>query len=175
MPRAIVATLLIFLALSVAFDLRVRRIPNLLSGTGIIVGLILNVVESGVFGIWTSLGGAALVMGILIWPFAAGGIGGGDVKMMGAVGALIGPRFAVMGLVFGMIIGGIIMSAHLARIGRLKEKLASIASMLGVALGTRSVRPLLVRADDEAAIALPYSVPLAIGTVVALQLFPRPW
>lgn len=170
MSRVTLASLLVFLGLSVGFDLRVRRIPNVLSAPGIVIGMILNVAHFGMSGMWTSLAGAAAVIGILVWPFVAGGIGGGDVKMMGAVGAFVGPRLAVMGLLIGMIIGGVIMSAHLARLGRLREKIASLGSMLSVAAGTRSVRPLMVRADDEAVVALPYSVPLALGTVMALVL-----
>jgi prepilin peptidase CpaA len=168
MPRAILASLLVFLGLSVIFDLRARRIPNLVSGPAIVVGLVLNAAYSGASGLLASLAGAGLVIGILMWPFAAGGIGGGDVKMMGAVGAFVGPGLAVMGLVIGMILGGIIMSAHLVRLGRLREKLASLGRMVAVALGTRSVQPLMIRSDDETAITLPYSVPLAIGTLIAL-------
>src|SRR5437867_12604859 len=149
MPRVTLVSLFVFLGLSVAFDLRMRRIPNLLSGPGIVVGLLLNATDTGTSGILASLAGAGLTIGILIWPFAAGGIGGGDVKMMGAVGAFIGPRLAVMGLVIGMILGGIIMFVHLARLGRLRDKLGSLLTMLSVAAGTHSVRPLMIRRDDE--------------------------
>jgi len=170
MPRVTLVSLFVFLGLSVAFDLRMRRIPNLLSGPGIVVGLLLNATDTGTSGILASLAGAGLTIGILIWPFAAGGIGGGDVKMIGAVGAFIGPRLAVMGLVIGMILGGAIMSVYLVRLGRLREKLASLATMLRVAFGTRSVYPLVMRPENEATIALPYSVPLAMGTVIAVGL-----
>src|SRR5215475_4430990 len=154
MPRVTLATLFVFLGSSVMFDISVRRIPNGLSGPGILVGLILNAAHSGTSGILASLAGVGVTIGILIWPFAAGGIGGGDVKMMGAVGAFVGPRLAVMGLVIGMILGGIIMSVHLARLGQLRNKLASLAGKLGVAVGTGSVRPLMVRPEDDEVIAL---------------------
>jgi len=170
MPRVTLATLFVFLGSSVMFDISVRRIPNGLSGPGILVGLILNAAHSGTSGILASLAGVGVTIGILIWPFATGGIGGGDVKMMGAVGAFVGPRLAVMGLVIGMIIGGVIMSVHLARLGQLRNKLASLMTMIRVALLTRSVQPLIVRGANEAVIALPYSVPLAMGTVIALGL-----
>ena len=62
------------------------------------------------------------------------------------------------------------MSVYLVRLGRLREKLASLATMLRVAFGTRSVYPLVMRPENEATIALPYSVPLAMGTVIAVGL-----
>jgi prepilin peptidase CpaA len=170
MPRVTLASLLVFLGLSVMFDISVRRIPNLLSGPGILLGVVLNAAHFGMPGMLASLAGVGITTGILVWPFAAGGIGGGDVKMMGAVGAFLGPRLAVMGLVIGMILGGIIMSVHLARVGRLGNKIASLINMVRVALWTRSLQPLVLRGADDAVIALPYSVPLAMGTVIALGL-----
>jgi prepilin peptidase CpaA len=168
MPRPTFAILFVFLVLSIAFDVRARRIPNALSAPGAVIGLVLHAVHSGAPGVVAGVVGAGLMIGLLIWPFAAGGIGGGDVKMMGAVGAFLGPRLAVMGLLIGVILGGAIMIVHLARLGRLRDKLASLATMVTVAAGTRSVRPLVVRSDDEAMIALPYSVPLAVGTMAAV-------
>ena len=170
MSGVLLGSLFVYLAVAVGFDLRSRRIPNVISGPALLVGLVLNAALSGTAGLLVSLGGAALSIGILILPFAAGGIGGGDVKMMGAVGAFVGPRIAVMGLVIGMIIGGAIMSVHLARLGRLRETLASLTSMVAVAATTRSLEPMTVRTDTVSAVSLPYSVPLALGTVVALFL-----
>jgi prepilin peptidase CpaA len=170
MSGVLLGSLFVYLALAVGFDLHSRRIPNVISGPALLVGLVLNAAQSGTAGLLGSLGGAALSMGILMLPFAAGGIGGGDVKMMGAVGAFVGPWIAVMGLVIGMIVGGVIMSVHLARLGRLRDTLASLVGKLGVAVGTGSVRPLLVRPEDDDVIALPYSVPLAIGAVIAIGL-----
>jgi len=171
--EVVLGSLLVYLALAVGFDLRARRIPNVISGPALLLGLILNAAQSGTAGLLASLGGAALGIGILMLPFAAGGIGGGDVKMMGAVGAFVGPRIAVMGLVIGMIVGGVIMSVHLARLGRLRHTLASLTNMLTVAAATRSLEPMAVRADTESAVSLPYSVPLALGTVLAVMLAGR--
>ena len=168
MPRITFAILFVFLACSVAFDVRVRRIPNVVSGPGAVAGIVLNALHAGALGVVGSVTGAALMIVLLVLPFAAGGIGGGDVKMMGAVGAFVGPRLAVMGLLIGVILGGAIMIVHLARLGRLRDKLASLAEMVTVAAGTRSVRPLMVRSDGEAVIALPYSIPLALGTMAAV-------
>ena len=168
MPRFITAGLLVFLGLSVAADLHSRRIPNVISGPAMLLGMVLNAVELGTSGLVASVGGLALAVGILFAPFALGGIGGGDVKMMGAVGAFVGPRLAIISMIIGMIIGGVLMTIHLLRLGRLRDTFASLGAMLGVALSTRSVEPLRLRPDDEAAVALPYSVPLALGTVFAV-------
>jgi prepilin peptidase CpaA len=173
MPSVIVTVAVLFVALCVVVDVRTRRIPNAVSGPGMLLGVVLNTAYLGTSGLLLSLAGVAVVVGLLLWPFSMGGIGGGDVKMMGAVGALLGPRLAVMGLGAGMILGGGVMVWHLLRRGRLREKVMATARMFQAAAMTRSLDPLRVSASDQGAIALPYSVPLGLGTLAALALRDR--
>src|SRR3954447_18459214 len=90
-------------------DVRTRRIPNVMSGSALALGVGLNTLAFGADGLGASLAGAGIVIAILLAPFALGGIGGGDVKMMAAVGAFLGPQLAVIALLVGMVLGGIVM------------------------------------------------------------------
>src|SRR3989442_10904944 len=126
MPFPIVTTVVAFIVLSICVDARSRRIPNPLSASAILLGLGLNSFYYGAWGLLGSLGGLAAAVAALLGPFALGGIGGGDVKMMGAVGALVGARLALTSLALGMLLGGVIMIAHLASKGLLREKLAAM-------------------------------------------------
>jgi prepilin peptidase CpaA len=135
-----------------------------------IFGIALNIRFLGGAGLAASVAGLLVTTGVLLWPFAMGGIGGGDVKMMGAVGAFLGPRLAFLGLAVGMILGGAIMAVHLARHGRLGEKVRGTVAMFQAAALTHSLAPLRVSAREQGAVALPYSVPLALGTLAAIGL-----
>jgi prepilin peptidase CpaA len=168
MPVPIVLAVLAFIAVCMAMDVRTRRIPNLLSGPAILLGLALNTFYFGLAGLGASLGGALLALALLLFPFALGGIGGGDVKMMTAVGALLGPDRAILGLAIGILLGGVIMVVHLAWLGRLREKMAVIGAMVAMAALTRSVSPLRLSAGDATAVSLPYSVPLGLGALLVL-------
>ncbi len=168
LPRIIVLAVLIFVGTCVAVDIRMRRIPNVLSGPALLAGILLNAFYFGISGLWWSVVGAAVTMAALLWPFAMGGVGAGDVKMMGAVGAFLGMRLALAGLLAGMVLGGLIMGAHLFRVGRLGEKLSATWQMFAVAAATQSLRPLHVSLSQPDAVALPYSVPLALGTASVL-------
>jgi Flp pilus assembly protein protease CpaA len=170
MPSSIIATACVFIAVCCAVDLRTRRIPNLISGSAMLLGLGLNLAYFGVAGLLASVTGLVVTMAVLFGPFALGGIGAGDVKMMGAVGALLGLQLTLMGLGIGAVVGGVIMIVHLARVGRLREKLAATGDMVYAATVTRSVLPLKVSAADQGAIALPYSVPLGLGIVAMLAI-----
>src|SRR5881397_1254616 len=129
MQSLTVAAVVIFVALCVIADVRTRRIPNAISGSAMLLGVTLNTAHLGTAGLLDSLAGLGVAVGVLLWPFAMGGIGGGDVKMMGGVGALLGPQVALIGFGWGMIWGGAIMVWHLARQGRLREKVTATATM----------------------------------------------
>jgi prepilin peptidase CpaA len=159
-----------FAAACAVGDVRTRRIPNLLTGPVLIGALALHAVIAGSQGISESLLGAGLALSVLLLPFALGGIGGGDVKMMVAVGAVIGPRATARALALGMILGGVWMLGHLARRGRLLSTVRSMRDMLLAAVLTRSADPLRTSAERPSAIALPYAVPLGLATIAVVVL-----
>lgn len=167
-PAPIIVATLAFAAVCIAGDVRARRIPNLLSGLGMVAGIALNTFYFGTDGLQTSLVGLVLTVTLLLAPFAMGGLGGGDVKMMGAVGALLGPRVALPALLVGLIFGGVIMAIHLARLGRLRETLSTVLTMVAGSVLGGSLDPLRVSAAQPGAITLPYSVPLGLGTLAVL-------
>jgi len=168
MPLPVITTLLAFMIVCCAFDLRTRRIPNAISAPAIVIGLVLNGLYFGTAGLLASAGGTVVMIGVLLAPFALGGIGAGDVKMMAAVGAFLGPRLAIFGLALGVGLGGIVMAVHLIRLGRLGEKVRALQGMIASAVVTRTTIPLRIAADDPGAISLPYSVPLGLGTAAAI-------
>ena len=163
-----IAATLVFVALCVVSDVRTRRIPNLLSGVGMAVGLVLNGIYFGSQGLLASGGGLLVTVALLLFPFAMGGIGGGDVKMMGAIGALLGPYAGFVTLLVGLVFGGVIMGVHLARERRLGQTLLAVCTMTSASILGRSLDPLRVSAAQPGAVTLPYSVPLGLGTIAVL-------
>jgi len=169
MPIAIACPLFVFLLTCCVVDVRTRRIPNAISASAIVAGLALNGAAGGLSALGWSLCGGLAMIAILFTPFALGGVGGGDVKMMAAVGAFLGPRLAALSLITGMILGGVVVAVHLARLGILGERVQRLKAMVFAATITGSVEPLRVSPDQEGAISLPYSVPLGIGTVAVVM------
>jgi len=167
---AIFTTTLLFVAACILNDVRTLRIPNRLTVPAMLVGIALNACFAGWSGVQTSLGGFALATLVLLGPFALGGVGAGDVKMMSAVGTLLGPRLVFQSLFIGIALGGVFAVVHLARIARLQEKVWSLAQMVGAALTMRSLAPLKVSAGAPHAVVLPYSLPLGLGTLGVIAL-----
>jgi prepilin peptidase CpaA len=112
-------------------DFRTRRIPNWITVPGAVLGLALRAWYDGAAGVWTSLEGAALGLGIFIVFFFAGGMGAGDVKLFGAVGALVGPHALVFVFVFTGLIGGLAAAVVAIRHGHLHGTLPYGAVIAG--------------------------------------------
>lgn len=163
-----IATTVIFVALCALIDVRSHRIPNVLSGAAVVCGLALNAVTAGTNGLTASLAGIAIGGGLLVLPFALGGVGAGDVKMMAAVGALLGPKMALVAGFWGIVFGGVLTSAYLLGIGRFGAILRRVGAMARAAVASHSTAPLRVSTEAPGAIVLPYAVPLGLGTLFAM-------
>jgi len=111
MPRAIEFVLILLVLIAALKDVRTRRIPNWLTVPAAVLGLALHAWYEGWPGVWTSIEGAALGLAAFILFFVAGGMGAGDVKLFGAVGALVGPQAMVLVFVFTGLLGGILAAA----------------------------------------------------------------
>lgn len=170
LPTTTIAVTVAFVAICIATDVRTRRIPNLVCGLGMVTGLALNTFSGGSAGLLASATGLLVAVALLLFPFAMGGLGGGDVKMMGAIGAMLGPRTTLEGLIVGMVLGGAIMMAHLVRRHRLRETVVNVGTMATASVLGGSLEPLRVSAAQPGAIALPYSIPLGLGTIAVLAL-----
>jgi prepilin peptidase CpaA len=168
--QATTAATCAFVAISVASDVRSRRIPNLLCGVGMLVGLGLNALCFGWHGLAASGSGLFANIALLLFPFAMGGIGGGDVKMMGAIGALLGLKTGLVALAVGLAFGGVVMVIHLARRRQLGKTLRTVSTMTSASILTGSVEPLRLSVATPGAVTLPYSVPLGLGAIAVLAM-----
>ena len=90
--------------------------------------------------------------------------------MMAAVGALVGPKSLLASLLTGMILGGLVAVVALWWRGCLGEKLRAAGVTIYTAVVTWSLAPLRAPAQSREAILLPYSVPLGLGTALALSV-----
>ena len=91
---------------STAFtELKDHRIPNAVTIGGLALGLLIGYLPGGI-SFSSSFGGFLIGFGFLFLFYMFGGMGGGDVKLMGAVGALLGYPLIKTALVYTALIGG---------------------------------------------------------------------
>lgn len=164
--RALLLVLLVGAA--AVTDLRNRRIPNLLTVTGFALALALRS-ASGWEGLADGLQGAGLALLVTVPLFAVRALGGGDVKLLAAVGALLGPGGAMTAMLLSAAIGWVLALVAVVRRGVLLPVLMNCGDMVRywVSLGRAGRLP---RLDSPDAASIPYGVAIALGSAGALML-----
>lgn len=160
--------LVAFLASSVTLDLTSRRIPNALTASGFLLALALRA-PLGVEAVGAGVLGAGIGFLFALPWFLAGGLGGGDVKLLSAVGAFLGPLPLLLAIVVMALTGALLSLVVVARRGALLETLANVA-LIVLTLGRRtftgwrgagSEAPFTLRSPG--ALSVPYGVAIAVG------------
>lgn len=100
--------LILVLILAVYFDMTEKRIPNAITFPVIIWGFISSSLYSGLAGFQFSLMGFLCGFAVFFVPFTFRIMGGGDVKLMAAIGTLLGWRMVLFILLYTALAGGII-------------------------------------------------------------------
>ncbi|MEJ2546776.1 MAG: A24 family peptidase [Gemmatimonadota bacterium] len=162
--------LVMLVGAAAATDVAWRRIPNALTIAGLCLALGLRALQGGPMLVDGLLGAA---MGFVVsFPlFALGGMGGGDVKLITAVGAFLGPLQLTYALLATALIGGLFALIVAARRGALRRVVRSsggVAATLLAGLAMRADLKSLPTLETEDAIRIPYGVPIALGAVFGL-------
>lgn len=177
--------LLTLLLLSLFFDLTKKKIPNFLTFPVILWGLISYTITAGLEGFLFSLYGLLLGIAIFFIPFLLGGMGGGDVKLLGAIGAMKGAQFVFYTAIITALCGGILAVIYLIINGQLLRTLkkfsrlflAPLFTILYFRLGYAFLNRLCLffsfpsDTQEEKKVSLPYGVPIVLGTLIVLSSF----
>jgi prepilin peptidase CpaA len=169
-PRTVV--LFCLLVLAAVIDVRRHRIPNWLTGSGLLFGLAYSAIEPFWLGhgfMW-SLGGAIVGFGVLFPFWLLHIMGAGDVKLMAMAGALLGAQAVLPALAGTLVAGGIFAIAFSIRHGRLRDMLANVGRIFrfnGIAMATGT--PMSMAAGGWQSVGkLAFAVPIAAGTIVTV-------
>jgi prepilin peptidase CpaA len=157
-------------AIACGTDLRTRRIPQVLTIGGAVAGVIFHIAAGGWSGGLISAAGWLVGILVLFLPFALGGLGAGDVKLLGAIGAWLGPASALWVGLYTGVAGGILAVVVAFSKGYLSQAVGNVAALLAY-WRVSGIKPLpemtLERASGP---RLAYAVPILAGTMVALWL-----
>lgn len=154
------------------YDLRYRQIPNWLVLAGLAGGLAGNVVEQGLGGLWTSLTGFGLALLIYVPLYLLRGAGGGDLKLMSAIGAMVGAQEWLLIFVLSALFGGLAALLLLLARGKLVRAIKNIFFILNELAHFRpphASRPELDISHPEA-LTLPHAAVIALGCLAYLCL-----
>jgi prepilin peptidase CpaA len=151
-------------------DLYTRLIPNSLVVAGFVAGIALNSWLGGWSGLLHSLGGFGLALLIYIPLFIVRAMGGGDVKLMAAAGAIVGARDWFTLFIFASIAGGVIaLGMLMARnaLGKTFHNIMYIAKELAHFRAPYKSKSQLDIGSPQA-LTMPHGIAIVIGAVLLL-------
>jgi prepilin peptidase CpaA len=149
-------------------DWRTRRLPNWWTVSGLALGVALNAALLGWAGARQAFLGAGLGLLVLL-PFVwVRAMGGGDWKLMGALGALLGPAQLLVLLYVSAITAGIMALIEIFRRKRVRRTLSNIGRLILsiVTLGRIGGVRQEISLDNPHATAVPFGVAVALATVI---------
>ena len=155
------------LSVAVLWDIRFRRIPNWLTFPAIIAGISYHTYSGGVPALLLSLGGLLVGFGGFVVFYMLGGMGAGDVKLMGAIGALLGPKDVFFAVLYTLIVGGIYAILLLITQRSNREALARYSLMAKGLVSTGHFTN-IPKGEGEKTTPLCYGIAIAIGTLIVL-------
>ena len=149
-------------------DLRSRRIPNWLTGSGFLLGLLLHFTLGGLRQTALALVSGVIAGGIFLLFCLAGGMGAGDMKLMAAVGCLAGVQSLSGILLATALLGALAAVLTTLFSGRLRETVANTCALLmhHGEHGLSAHPELNVR--NASMLRLPYAIPIAGGCLAML-------
>jgi len=157
-------------AAAVVADLRTGRIPNVVTLPAVGLGLIGHTLFGGLAGEPGQLGLAGAAAGLaagflpMLAAALAGGVGMGDAKLMAAVGALGGWRFALATMLYGLIAALVLAVVAMVQHRVVKRTLGRVWRFLVLTLAPRS-GPVPTTADSP---KVPMGVAFGLGAAAAM-------
>jgi prepilin peptidase CpaA len=154
------------------YDVRERRIPNALTVSALAAALLIAV-SAGLPSLGASLLGGGLCL-LLAYPlFRMRGLGGGDVKLMVAFGALLGPPRLFPAMIVMAFVGGALGLVAMIRGGAVRRTFVNLYLMWQTvrnkifARGERDEDGFWVTLDTPGAITVPYGIAISAGALYA--------
>ena len=143
-------------------DLRTRRNPHAV--TAPLAGVGVGLAAAGVSGISLGASAAGLFVGMLLMMpgHMLGATGAGDVKLMAAIGAIVGPGQVVTAFLFTAIAGGVLAVIVAAR----RRRLAATFAGTGRLIAAPTDAPKEIRSAAPVS-RFAYGPAIAVGSVLA--------
>jgi prepilin peptidase CpaA len=152
-------------AIAGAFDIRTNRIPNWLTYPSAIAGLVGWSVGQGV-PLASAVVGFLVGLVPFLAAYASGWMGGGDVKLMAAVGAMRGFPFVAYAMLYSLFAGALLAILFLIWRDQLRSALADLWRFIRETLTPGMIPAPLATLGGT----VPFGVAICFGTLLSIAL-----
>jgi prepilin peptidase CpaA len=143
-------------------DIRTRRVPNWLTFGVAAMGVAMAASHVDGVGVVGAIEGLLVGLLLMLPGHVFGKTGAGDVKLVAALGTLLGPKAIAMAFLYTAIAGGVLAVAVAFRRRRLRETLEGTATLVCTG-GANAVEIEKPSTDNRFA----YAPAIAVGALIA--------
>ena len=147
-------------------DWRTRRIPNWLTVPSLFIGILLHSWMAGWRGALFAVEGASVGLVLLLPLVLMRALGAGDWKLMGALGAFVGPWMLLFVLVASVLVSGLMAVVLMVQRRRVRSTLRNLVVLVQgfFSFGLRGNPDISL--DNPVSLKLPFGVAAATGTLI---------
>lgn len=156
-----------FLLLIVAFitDVKSMTISNKVTIPAMALGIIVHVIMEGYSGFWVALQGGGIGFGIMFVMYLCGAVGGGDVKLFGAIGTWVGTYLTLTTMMYSIFVAGFIGVLILLWRRETFKRLRGVMTSIIGAIALKSIVP--IQANAKGHLQFPFMLAVLPGAVIA--------
>ena len=160
----------ICVAVAAFTDMRENKIPNWLTFSSVLLAMFLNFFLSRFQGLVWSFFGIATGFSLLFLLYLWGGMGAGDVKLLSAVGAFVGPKLVFYTFIWMALIGGVLALTLIIYKRAFYQTLQNLKFLLFGWILQTSTSEAVMTIRNQSLLKLPYGVAIALGAIMAVWL-----
>ena len=151
------------LGIASVIDWKTRKIPNWLTLSMSFTGLLFQIYSLGSHGLIQAILGFMLGILLLYMPFALGGIGGGDVKLLAAIGTFTGPLILFQVFLASAVFGGIFSLIEVIRKKAVKKTFENLKQRILFAVLRQRICSESEISFTSKPIRIPYALTICCG------------
>lgn len=151
--------------LGAVIDVRTARIPNPLTYCALLAALVLRLAFQGLSGLKSGSIGMLVAGGLFLLLFVVGAMGGGDMKLMAAVGAWVGSMQVMTLILAAALAGGFLAVGRMIGTKMVSDTFRNMMRLISYRL-TSGLQPhpeLQVRSSSSQRV--PFGVAIAVGAL----------
>lgn len=149
-------------------DVLTHKIPNWFTVPSALLAVILNSYLYGIKGFSSSIVGLVTGFLLLFFIYRLGGMGAGDVKLLCAIGAFLGPKLVFYSFIWTALAGGVFALILVIYKRALSQTFRNLKILVFSWILRTPRKDLTIK--NQSLIKLPYGVAIAVGVILAIWL-----
>ena len=147
-------------------DIKERKIYNVILLPALILALVYQLWVTGLTGLFYWGQGFILGLALLFIPYLLGGMGAGDVKLLGVIGAIRGPVFVFYCFLATAVVGGLLSVGLLLYRRKLTQAVGNIGSVVQTVTTYGFLNAKTALPPEDESTSLPYGLAIACGAMI---------